>query len=101
MPEMSLDGSVLIVSDIHATPQPLYDCLRAEAGVSARISLGDVVGYGSEPEEAVRFVGDFDLCIMGNHDRLAIGEADSLRFSRRALETYHSANSSMAWRYPR
>src|SRR5271170_5765596 len=38
MPEMSLDGSVLIVSDIHATPQPLYDCLRAEAGVSARIS---------------------------------------------------------------
>jgi predicted phosphodiesterase len=87
MPEINRDGHILVVSDIHAAPQPLRDVLERESIVCTRICLGDVVGYGRESEEAVRLVRDFDLCIMGNHDRLALGLADPTRFSKHARAT--------------
>ena len=34
--------------------------------------LGDVIGYGPEPQACIDAVMDFDLCILGNHDQAAL-----------------------------
>jgi diadenosine tetraphosphatase ApaH/serine/threonine PP2A family protein phosphatase len=69
-----------IFSDIHANRQAFQACLdlaRAK-GVERIICLGDVVGYGGDPEWAVDTVMDLveagAIALRGNHDQ-AIGTA--------------------------
>src|SRR4051794_7399916 len=67
-----------IFADIHANAQAFAACL-AEArarGAERMICLGDVVGYGADPEWAVETVMDLvaggAMAVRGNHDN-AIG----------------------------
>lgn len=65
---------VLVISDIHANLQALEAVLAAAPAHDVVWNLGDVVGYGANPNEAidgVRALGD--LIVRGNHDRACSG----------------------------
>jgi diadenosine tetraphosphatase ApaH/serine/threonine PP2A family protein phosphatase len=63
-----------IFADIHANRQAFAACLDAARtrGAERLICLGDIVGYGADPEWAVdtvmALVNDGAIAILGNHD---------------------------------
>lgn len=63
-----------ILSDIHGNFTALQAVLRDVAAQNCDeiICLGDVVGYGPEPQKCVDEVAKFDACILGNHDLAAL-----------------------------
>jgi predicted phosphodiesterase len=65
---------VAVLSDIHANLVAL-DAVLADAGpVDAVWHLGDVVGYGPQPDAVVdRLIGVGAVGVTGNHDRAAAG----------------------------
>ena len=73
-----------ILSDIHAN-LPALEAVLADverAGVGELWCLGDVVGYGAQPDECTRLVGErCALCLVGNHDLAVLGELDISSFS--------------------
>ena len=78
-----------ILSDIHANLPALEAVLADIDGGSAEElwCLGDVVGYGAQPDECARLVADrCALCLAGNHDLAVLGELDIDSFSPAAAE---------------
>src|SRR5688572_6535694 len=78
---------VAILTDIHANLPALEAVLEAidDANVQERWCLGDVVGYGAQPDECARLVSErCDLCLVGNHDLAVTGEIDTEVFSASA-----------------
>jgi predicted phosphodiesterase len=73
----------LIVSDIHANATALEAVLEAAKGRWDRaICLGDIVGYGPDPNEAIDLVGTLNpILIRGNHDKAACGQSDAEDFN--------------------
>ena len=66
----------LILSDIHANWEALTAVLRdAAAGqYQAILCLGDIVGYGPNPNEVTAWVrAHVDVAIRGNHDKACSG----------------------------
>lgn len=64
-----------IYSDIHANMEALDAVLEAmeKEGVERRYCLGDLVGYGPEPNECItKIKSNGDATIAGNHDKAAI-----------------------------
>jgi diadenosine tetraphosphatase ApaH/serine/threonine PP2A family protein phosphatase len=67
-----------VFADIHANRQAFSACLEAARarGAERIVCLGDIVGYGSDPEWAVEtvmgLVDDGAIAVRGNHDH-AIG----------------------------
>ena len=81
-----------VLSDIHANREALYaviDTGRAH-GVDAWLCLGDIVGYGADPQACLHRVRELtDAVILGNHDAAAVGLQDLAYFNphaRRAAE---------------
>jgi diadenosine tetraphosphatase ApaH/serine/threonine PP2A family protein phosphatase len=68
---------VAVVSDIHANLVAL-DAVLADAGhVDAVWHLGDVVGYGPDPDGVVARLAEIGATgVAGNHDRAATGALD-------------------------
>jgi predicted phosphodiesterase len=73
-----------IVSDIHAN-LPALEAVLADtesAGLDELWCLGDVVGYGANPDECAALVAErCALCLVGNHDLAVLGELDDSAFS--------------------
>src|ERR671923_321782 len=73
-----------IVSDIHAN-LPALEAVLADvesAGPDELWCLGDVVGYGAQPDECATLVAErCALCLVGNHDLAVLGELDVSAFS--------------------
>jgi len=68
---------VAVISDVHANYHALAAVLRAVDGeeVDEVWCLGDTVGYGPKPNECCDAVSErADLCLVGNHDLVALGE---------------------------
>ena len=68
---------VLILSDIHANIDAL-DAVLEETSADTfdrLLILGDLVGYGANPNEVVDRVFELspDVLIRGNHDKVAAG----------------------------
>jgi len=63
-----------LVSDIHGNLDALQNVLSdiRSRGIETIFCLGDVIGYGPEPQACIDAVMDFDLCILGNHDQAAL-----------------------------
>jgi diadenosine tetraphosphatase ApaH/serine/threonine PP2A family protein phosphatase len=62
-----------IVSDVHANLESLERALAAIAPDDTLVSLGDVVGYGPNPNEVVAKLRDrCGHAVLGNHDLAAI-----------------------------
>ena len=65
---------VAVLSDIHANLVALDAVLAAAGSVDAIWHLGDVVGYGSEPDAVVARLDDAGaIGVAGNHDLAALG----------------------------
>src|SRR5215211_8645587 len=73
-----------ILSDIHANLPALEAVLGdvEDANVRQLWCLGDVVGYGAQPDECATLVAErCELCLVGNHDLAVLGELDVAAFS--------------------
>jgi predicted phosphodiesterase len=73
----------LILSDIHANVTALDAALEAVKGRWDKVvCLGDVVGYGPDPNEVIDRVRKLDaLVIRGNHDKAGSGIANADDFN--------------------
>jgi predicted phosphodiesterase len=74
---------ILVISDIHANKAAL-DAVLADAGsVDAVWCLGDVVGYGPNPNECVEILREQPnlICLTGNHDAACIGKISAMTFN--------------------
>jgi predicted phosphodiesterase len=73
-----------IISDIHAN-LPALEAVLAEidgAEVDQLWCLGDVVGYGAQPDDCAALVAEScELCLVGNHDLAVLGDLDVSAFS--------------------
>src|ERR687887_2874039 len=68
---------VAVISDVHANRHALDAVLSAvdDERVDAIWCLGDTVGYGPQPNECCDLVRErSDVCLIGNHDLVALGE---------------------------
>jgi diadenosine tetraphosphatase ApaH/serine/threonine PP2A family protein phosphatase len=68
---------IAVISDVHANAHALEAVLQEidAAGVDAVWCLGDTVGYGPRPNDCCAQVEQrADLCLVGNHDLVVLGE---------------------------
>jgi predicted phosphodiesterase len=75
----------LVFSDVHGNVEALERVLEEAAAQRPDIivSLGDVVGYGANPNECIDLVEEFaHIKIGGNHDLAIAGITDSDDFNR-------------------
>lgn len=68
---------IAVLSDIHANVVALEAVLEATQPVDAVWHLGDVVGYGPDPDAVIDRLRSVDaLGVRGNHDAAALGGAE-------------------------
>jgi predicted phosphodiesterase len=82
----------LIISDIHANYTALEAVLLDAEGFDRVWCLGDVVGYGPDPNQCIdrlRCLPNLE-CIKGNHDSAIIGDIDLAAFN-------FDARTSLEW----
>ncbi len=82
---------IALVSDLHSNREALEAVLAAiaELGeVKEIVCLGDIVGYGPDPEVVVDLVRQrTSFALMGNHDEALFREATDFNpYARRAIE---------------
>ena len=81
-----------LLSDIHGNLDALEACLDqiGEVGVDGIVILGDLVGYGPDPERVIDVVADLNakgaIVIKGNHDEaIERGTAATRQYAKRQL----------------
>lgn len=74
---------ILVISDIHANLTAFETVLEDSKGDWEYVwCLGDVVGYGPDPNECVDLLKTLPhLCLAGNHDWAALGRLDIRTFN--------------------
>jgi predicted phosphodiesterase len=79
---------ILVISDIHANLTALDTVLEHAGQVDAVWCLGDLVGYGPDPNECIsRVTGLPNLsCTLGNHDAAVLDQIDAATFNPEARE---------------
>ena len=91
---------IAVVSDVHANLLALEAVLGAIGSVDAIWHLGDIVGYGPEPQAVMdRLRGAGAIGVRGNHDDAAGGSDSIEQFNpdgRRAMEWTRSRISERA-----
>jgi len=94
----------LLISDVHAN-LAAFDAVLSDADGQFDMiwCLGDMVGYGPEPNECVARLREHShLCLAGNHDWAVLGKLDIQGFNadaRRANEWTQSVLSQSARTY--
>ena len=76
-----------VISDIHSNLQALEKALGAirERGVDEVLCLGDLVGYGANPNECVKLVQEHCATVLlGNHDLAALEPSVAEQFTSNA-----------------
>lgn len=85
---------ILVISDIHANLTALEAVLADAAGFNYQAvwCLGDLVGYGPQPNACVDRVSALPglVCLVGNHDKAVLGEIDIATFN-------HDARAAIEW----
>jgi len=73
---------VLVLSDIHSNLAALQAVLDDAGEVDITWSLGDIVGYGPEPNECIQMLQSRPhVAIAGNHDWGVLGKLDLADFN--------------------
>src|SRR5512143_3930752 len=76
---------IAVLSDIHGNLPALEAVLASLRPYDAIWQLGDIVGYGPQPNEVVaRLADEKALGVRGNHDSAAVGELDTDAFNEDA-----------------
>ena len=83
---------ILVFSDIHSNLTALEAVLSIAGNMDAYWCLGDLVGYGPDPNECIERVRGLPnlLCVRGNHDAATLGEVDQQTFN-------HEAGLAITW----
>jgi predicted phosphodiesterase len=84
---------ILVMSDVHANYTALEAVLKDAGNVDETWCLGDLIGYGPDPNAVVEEIRDIKnlTCLMGNHDVAIVGRMPLETFNgdaRKSLE-YH------------
>src|ERR671925_1693817 len=78
---------IAMLSDVHGN-RPAFEAVLAaieEAAVEELWCLGDLVGYGAEPDDCVALARErCDVCLAGNHDLVVTGDIPLSDFSSSA-----------------
>ena len=89
----------LVLSDIHSNLEALEAVLRASAAqrYDAVLVLGDLVGYGADPNAVVERVRGLKpaAIVRGNHDKVAAGLDDAEDFNPMAKAAAHWTRESL------
>jgi predicted phosphodiesterase len=88
---------IVVISDVHANLVALRAVLKAsdELQPDALWCLGDVAGYGPEPQACIEGVQEAaSLCLAGNHDLAVLGRLPLADFSA-------DARAAAAWQQGR
>ena len=89
----------LVLSDIHSNLEALDAVLRASAAqqYDAVLVLGDLVGYGADPNAVVDRVRGLEpaAIVRGNHDKVAAGLDDAEDFNPMAKSAAHWTRESL------
>ncbi|HZM61737.1 MAG TPA: metallophosphoesterase family protein [Vicinamibacterales bacterium] len=82
----------LIVSDVHANLEALEATLSAAGEVDRVLVLGDLVGYGADPNAVIDRIRGLERAtiIRGNHDKVGAGIENVDSFN-------HLARYAIAW----
>jgi diadenosine tetraphosphatase ApaH/serine/threonine PP2A family protein phosphatase len=84
---------IALLSDVHGN-LPAFEAVLADvdgSGADQLWCLGDLVGYGAEPDGCVELARDrCEVCLAGNHDMVVTGEIDIADFAP-------SAATAAAW----
>lgn len=77
---------VLVLSDIHANLDALQAVLSAAGDVDQTWCLGDIIGYGPDPNECIETLRARPnlTCLLGNHDAAALNHIAIEAFNREA-----------------
>ena len=78
-----------IISDIHANLEAFLSVLGEidVSNVDRVICLGDIVGYGANPNECVEIIKSRNIAsLIGNHDKAACGITEPIGFNPAAME---------------
>lgn len=94
-----------VFSDVHSNLPALQAVLQSmeSRGVQRKVCLGDLVGYGAGSDACVQLVKQSaDICIIGNHDSVALRRESSASFNvyaRQAIEwtQNHLSDSSLEY----
>jgi len=80
---------VIVISDIHSNLTALEAVLADAGTVDEAWCLGDLIGYGPDPNECISLIQELPnlFCMMGNHDFAAIGELGSDTFNSHAYRS--------------
>ena len=88
---------IAIVSDIHGNLEALEEVLKyiEENEIETVYCLGDIVGYGPNPNECVELIKKrCQRVVIGNHDHAAIGLTSTEYFNDFAkISTHWTANT--------
>jgi len=82
----------LVMSDIHSNLNALEAVLADAGEFDAVWCLGDLVGYGPDPNECVELVRSIptSICLLGNHDIAMLDAIDIHEFN-------HEARQAIIW----
>jgi len=78
-----------IISDIHSNLEALQAVIKdiKKRRIKKIFCLGDLVGYGANPNECVEMCySETDIIVAGNHDWAAVGKTDVAVFNPVAAE---------------
>jgi putative phosphoesterase len=93
-------NQIIVFGDIHGN-MPALEAVRAEMnrrGLEKRFCLGDLVGYGVQPDEVVRFIRDHTVpTLMGNYDEGVGQDSDDCGCAYRTPEAQALGEKSIAW----
>ncbi len=103
-----------VISDLHSNREALeavFDHIGG-LGIQDVVCLGDIVGYGPDPEFCVDLVrGHTRWCLMGNHDEALFRDASdfnpharkAIEYTRRRMQPhwYSSSDRKARWRWLR
>jgi predicted phosphodiesterase len=81
----------LVISDIHANLTALEAVLASAGPFDLTWCLGDLVGYGPDPNECIQRVQALPnlVCILGNHDAASLNQIGVTAFNPEARQAIY------------
>ena len=92
-----------VISDVHSNVDALSAVFSdlEQTGIERVICLGDIVGYGADPDECLQLIKEkCDVVLKGNHDSAVSGSGEHSSFNPEAEEAiYWTRNRiSVEWK---
>ena len=89
---------ILVLSDVHGNLTALEAVISKAGNVDATFCLGDIVGYGPDPNDCIELIRSLpnSTCILGNHDAALIGRIQTDSFNLEARESINGVKNTLS-----